>query len=335
MRKLASVQEIISVEHHPDADRLDIVTVLGWHCITGRDEFKPGDKCVYFEIDSLLPPGNPVFEFCARYQYRIRTQRLRGIISQGLCMPASVFNMENLPIDSDVTDLIGVTKYDPPVPTCLDGVARGHFPSSIPKTDETRVQNLQDMLNRHVGLPCIITEKLDGTSVTIYLRDGVFGACSRNLDLIEDENNAIWQAVRDKNYEQVLRGIYEMSGIELALQGELIGPGIAENRYKLEKRDIYLFNIFDITNQAYFITSNVEYFCITNHYHMVPIISKEFTLTNDIDSLVSLSNGVSELNPKVKREGIVIRPHEEMYDIAVGRLSFKVVSPEYLLKHND
>ena len=181
MRKLASIQRIISIEPIPDADMIVKATVLGWQLVIKKDELKQGDLCVYVEIDSILPERD-VFEFLRNKQFRIKTVRLRGQVSQGICFPLNILP-EGLLIEegADMTGSLGIAKYEPPVPACLNGIMKGDFPSFIPKTDETRVQVLQTLLDEHEGKPCYVSEKLDGSSATYYIKYGVFGVCSRNM----------------------------------------------------------------------------------------------------------------------------------------------------------
>ncbi|MFN0201713.1 MAG: RNA ligase (ATP), partial [Bacteroidia bacterium] len=166
MRKLASIQKIIQLEAIPEADAILKATVLGWQLVVKKGEFQVGDDCVYCEIDSLMP-DRPEFEFLKPRGMRIRTVRLRGQISQGICFPLSILP-ENTPIEEglDVTEMLGITKYEPPIPAQLAGTVKGLFPSFIPKTDETRVQVLQEVLDEYKDETCYITEKLDGSSVT-------------------------------------------------------------------------------------------------------------------------------------------------------------------------
>lgn len=145
MRKLASIQRIKALEPIEGADAIERATVLGWQLVVKKDEFRVGELCIYCEIDSILPE-KPEFEFLKSRGMRIRTIRLRGQISQGICFPLSFLPAETLiEEDSDVTEILGVTKYEPPIPASLAGVMKGAFPSFIPKTDETRVQVLQNM----------------------------------------------------------------------------------------------------------------------------------------------------------------------------------------------
>ncbi|MGB0431866.1 MAG: RNA ligase (ATP), partial [Bacteroidia bacterium] len=238
MRKLASIQRIKSIEPIEGADAIMKATVLGWELVVKKDEFNVGDLVVYCEVDSLLPE-KPEFEFLKSRGMRIKTIRLRGQISQGICFPLSVlpddFKVEE---DADCTDAIGITKYEPPMPASLSGVAKGNFPGFIPKTDETRVQVLQGVLDKYAGTKCYVAEKLDGSSVTYYYNNGQFGVCSRNLDLEETTENTLWIKARELDIENKLKSL----GGNFALQGEMVGEGIQSNKLKLKGQTPYFFN---------------------------------------------------------------------------------------------
>lgn len=167
MRKLASIQKIKALEPIPCADAIEKATVLGWQLVVKKGEFQVNDLAVYCEIDSILPDW-PAFEFLKPRGMRIRTVRLRGQISQGICFPLSVLPAGvEVVEDADCTDVLGIVKYEPPIPACLSGVMKGSFPSFIPKTDETRVQVLQPVLDAYAGERCVVTEKLDGAQQRI------------------------------------------------------------------------------------------------------------------------------------------------------------------------
>lgn len=166
-RKLASIRKIAEIMPIPGADKIELVQVDGWSVVAKKGDFQVGDTCVYFEIDSFLPV-RPEFEFlrngCYREHpdlglgFRLRTVKLRGQISQGLVLPISILNnFGSLDNESawvnengsypnvegqDLTDYIGVKKWESPIPAQLAGQVRGNFPSFIPKTDQERVQNI-------------------------------------------------------------------------------------------------------------------------------------------------------------------------------------------------
>ncbi|MCH8319071.1 MAG: RNA ligase (ATP), partial [Bacteroidetes bacterium] len=169
MRKLASIQKISTLEPIQDADAIEKATVLGWQLVVKKGEFKAGSLCVYCDIDSILP-DRPEFEFLKQRKMRIKTIKLRGQISQGICFPLSILPPDTeIREDMEVTEILGIKKYEPPVPAHLQGVAKGKIPSFIPKTDEPRIQVVQDTLDSFKGEKCYITEKLDGSSVTYFI----------------------------------------------------------------------------------------------------------------------------------------------------------------------
>ena len=329
MRKLASIQKIKALEPIEGADAIERATVLGWQLVVKKNEFRVGELCIYCEIDSILPE-KPEFEFLKSRGMRIRTIRLRGQISQGICFPLS-FLPVGTPIeeDADVTDILGVVKYEPPIPANLAGIMKGAFPTFIPKTDETRVQVLQNMLAKYAGTQCYLAEKLDGTSVTYYVKDGVFGVCSRNLDLEESEDNTLWKVARELNIEHKLKSL----GKNIALQGEMIGEGIQSNKYQLRGQQPYFFNVFDIDAHKFLDFDDFQAFLKEFGWKSVPILDTNFILIEEIEALVNLSVAKSVLNPKLQREGIVIRPIKEIINPRYGRVSFKAINPEFLLKY--
>jgi tRNA-binding EMAP/Myf-like protein len=138
MRNLASIQKILNITPILNSDNLELLTVLGWHVVVQKEEFNVGDLCVYCEIDSLLPE-RPEFEFLRKVGFRIKTARIRGVLSQGICFPLSILP-EGIEVkeEMDVTEVLGVVKYEPAEPACLSGDAKGKFPPFIVKSDETR-----------------------------------------------------------------------------------------------------------------------------------------------------------------------------------------------------
>jgi len=343
-RKLASIQKILDIQPIPGADAIEVATVLGWKVVIGKkDNFKVGDLVVYCEVDSILPE-KPEFEFLRKVHFRIKTIRLKGQVSQGIVFPLSILAGEaELPHDphaegDDVTELLGITKYEVYIPAQLAGIRKGNFPDWLHKTDETRIQAVPGVLYRHQQKKFYMTEKVDGSSMTVYFRrnetlvDGEFGVCSRNFDMKETEDNAFWKAARAADLENKLRSLNR----NIALQGELLGPGVQGNKYKLQKLEYYVFNVFNIDTQLH--TNFDEFVGIASYLGLntVPIYHATYQLPATIDELVEVSKGPSLLNLDTPREGIVLRPVINEYDEELkGRLSFKCINPEFLLKYNE
>lgn len=338
MRKLASIQRILEINDIPDAENIQVATVQGWHVVVKKGEFYPDTWCVFVEIDSILPP-KPEFAFLEKVKYRIKTIRLRGQISQGIAFPIHILG-PNFPYTSikegdDVTDILEIKKYEPPMPAELSGVALGNFPGFLPKTDETRVQSCPEVLERYQGKPFFVTEKLDGSSCTFVVKNDVFHVCSRNLDLKESETNTLWRLAREMDLENKIRRINEITGDERhALQGEVVGEGIQKNTLKLKGQRIYFFNIYDFIDAVYLNFANFQYLSDFMDIDTVPVIKERYSLPKTVDELVAFATRKSIINPEGWAEGIVVRPLQEERDPDLGRLSFKAINPEFLLKND-
>jgi len=335
-RKLASIQKIREIKPIKDADNIEIVRINNWDVVSKKGEFKVGDLCIYFEIDSFLPIRDE-FEFLRKSSYkkmldvegfRLKTMRMRGQLSQGLVMPLSILGdfgwtaYEGL----DITEKLGIIKYEPPIPAELNGEVKGGFPSFIPKTDEERIQNLTDKFEewKEQGILFSETEKLDGTSATFYFNNGVFGICGRNWEYLETEGNTFFRVARELKLEESFRKF----GKNLAFQAELIGEGIQGNPYKIKGQTIRVFNVFDIDTQTRLPIGAMIGTIILSFDDIltVPIISAEFTLPDTIDELLQHVEGKSLLNSQTNREGSVFRSLD-------GKISFKVISNTFLLKN--
>ncbi|SKA36845.1 RNA ligase, DRB0094 family [Chitinophaga eiseniae] len=330
-RKLASVVMIDDLQPIPGADLIVVATVKGWKLVVKKEEFRIGDFAVYCEIDAFLPE-KPEFEFLRKSSFRtmgeqngfrLKTMKLRGQISQGLLLPASVLNGYDYTLGEDVSARLGIVKYEPPVPASLAGMAKGSFPSFIPKTDEERIQNLSAEYEAYKKETFYVTEKLDGSSATFYYRDGDFGVCSRNLDLLETANNTFWEIAHQLELPAKLAAL----GKNIALQGELIGEGIQGNPYGIKDQTIRFFNAFDIDTYAYLPLPALREMTGQLGLELVPVLDSAFTLPDTVDQLLLAAEGTSLLSPagkQVEREGLVVRSADK-------RISFKVISNKFLL----
>lgn len=183
MRKLATIQRISAVRPIEGADKIEVVDVLGWSVVVKKGEFKAGDFCVYFEIDSWLDASNPAFTtFEERFTnwgtkrgMRLKTIKLRKQISQGLVLRTADFpELKQQPCTEgqDVTEILGIEKWEPAEEAQSNGpnktAGAGKFPSFLRKTDQERVQNYMNELGKHSDETFEVTIKLDGSSMTVY-----------------------------------------------------------------------------------------------------------------------------------------------------------------------
>jgi RNA ligase (TIGR02306 family) len=338
MRKLASIQRIWALDPIEGADAIEKAHVLGWQVVVKKGEFKTGDLVVYCEIDSILP-DRPEFEFLKARGMRVRTIRLRGQVSQGICFPLSILPDDfEVELNKDCTEALGIIKYEPVIPACLSGIMKGRFPSFIPKTDEPRVQLLQEILNSYKGEKCYVTEKIDGSSTTYFLNNGEFGVCSRNMELVETSENSFWILARKMEIEPRLRSLNR----NLALQGELIGDNIQGNRLKIRGQVVRFFNAFDIDKSDFLAFNDFIQLMKNLDLPTVPVISTDYALSDDMNEIIRMATTRSTICPDVWAEGIVIRSLGEahpalLYDnnFINGRISFKAINPEFLLKYGE
>ena len=333
LRKLASIRKISDIQSIPGADMIELVIVDGWKVVVAKNvEHKVGDMVVYCEIDSFLPIKEE-FEFLRKSSYkkmsdgtegfRLRSIKLKGQISQGLILPLKdlqLLNKDLLEVGMDVTKELGIVKYEPPIPAELSGKVKGLFPSFLRKTDEERIQNLSDEYENLKQHKFYVTEKLDGSSATFYSKDGVFGVCSRNLELLETEGNTFWKVARELKLEEWLTS----QDVNYSIQGELIGESIQGNPYKIKGQTVGFFNAFNIDTQEYLGLEEFEKLISSMGIKSVPILDREFTLPDTIDELLTYADEKSVLNSNFDREGVVIRSLDR-------KISFKVISNKFLL----
>lgn len=218
----------------------------------------------------------------------------------------------------------------------MGGKVKGGFPTFLPRTDETRVQVLESVLERHRGKTFYVTEKLDGTSFTAFLREGQFGICSRNLWMDEtDEANILVRMSRVLKLEEKLRQARDHIGMDLAVQSEVIGPGIQKNKYGLKAVTLRVFNVLNVNSYRLLDHAAMLGVLLELGLESVPQLGT-VVLNHTVDELVNFSEGTSVLNPQVQREGVVLRPLVEEHDEEIGgRLSFKVINPKFLLKYDE
>lgn len=331
MRKLASVQKIEEIQPIPDAERVCRYRVLGWWVVDQIGKYSVGDTVIYCESDSLIPPDlqrdlfyseTPEAEIPELRGFVLKTKKIRKVYSQGMIIPIEYVDGHPVLIDDDVSEILGIVKWEPVIPAALAGNAKGLFPSFVSKTDETRIQSLSGDYESFLTKRFFVTEKLEGSSQTIFMKDGVFGVCSRNLELKDEPGNAYWQVAHNLKIEENLR----REGIDnVVLQGELIGPGVQGNIYKLKELDFRVFNLFRIDNGQYLSYNLMSDVCKTIGVKAVPLIYYDFKLPPTIDRLLEIAEGQSVLAP-VEREGLVFRTEDHS-------ISFKAVSNKYLEKN--
>lgn len=227
--KLATIEKVENLRPHPNADRLELVNVLGYQCVVPKGLHKEGDIVVYIQTDTVLPKDQEWAEEYIKYSpKRVKAVLLRGVFSEGLVVPLSKWGniyseFGDNDLGMDVAEEIGVVKYDPPLPKDIQ--AKGTLPYGMGKTDEERFENMVKHLP--LGERVDVTLKIDGQSCVsefteIITEDGVktikkicetkyhgkvlsFNEITKNFEYEKitnhsiQENNNDWYEIEDEN----------------------------------------------------------------------------------------------------------------------------------------
>ena len=343
MRKLASIQVVNEIRPIENADAIECVVILGWTVVAKKGEFKVGDKCVFFEIDSILPNEEKYsfLDYKEEYNgYRLKTVRLRGQLSQGLALPINIFDIaEDIEVGTDLTEQLKIRKYEPPVPE-ETGAKSSSRVWEIPKTDEERYQSNPALVEALKGKKYYASVKLDGTSTTIILNfneddEPEVNVCGRNTCYIESANNKYWAVTMKYSMKEKILDYYNKTGKRLAFQGELIGPKIQGNKMGLTENDLYIFNVWMADGKQPFEKCDLDTSLkIAKDFglNFVPIeLTGEFVYTSDeLQDLTKIKYNKYFPNAKPSQniEGLVFRSIDM-------KVSFKVVSNEFLLRGGE
>jgi RNA ligase (TIGR02306 family) len=329
---LAYIGQVIEISEIPGADLIESATVIcgkggKWIGTVQKETLHVGDFCEVYLRDALLPSDVDRFKFLEKHKMRVAMRRFKGVPSECLVMPLEVLeDPASAFVGLDITDLVGVQKYERPLPSSVGGNIKGHFPSFIPKTDELDFQRVPHMIEflRENAIPIYVTLKMDGSSGTVWKWRDEFGVASRNFELCETEGNVFWQIAR-------LHKLYNILPNGIAVQFEACGPGIQGNPLGLLRPAAFLFNVWDITEQRYASFRQIQRVVYALNMDMVPLIARDlnFATTPEFESDEGLRHYAERNYPHGPRaEGIVIRPMVER-NVAGGRLSFKVINLLY------
>jgi RNA ligase (TIGR02306 family) len=326
MRKLASIQRITDIQPIQNADKIEVASVLGWKVVIKKGEFSIGDLCIYFEVDSILP-ALPEFEFLKKNDYRLKTMRMRGQLSQGLCWNVNILPEDiKREIGTDVTEVFGVQKYEEPFPEEMVGVSKRFHPTIVRKSGEVRVQAEPRLLEELKGKRVAVTTKIEGVSTSFIRHNGEIDVCSHTHSLLENDKSVQWQMAKKYDILDVLK----QNG-NIAIQGETAGPGIFGNPMGLKEVQFFVFRITNTETQQRYTPDELVKFCNENNLQHVPIpkIIEHFDMS--LEEVLELAKGNYEPSG-TPQEGVVLVPMELTYsEVLCDWLSMKVINNDYLL----
>jgi RNA ligase (TIGR02306 family) len=254
---------------------------------------------------------------------------MRGQLSQGLVLPLTAVPESALWFE-DLSETLGILKWEPELASSVRGQPRGNFPFFVSKTDQERIQNIprviEDRESRYE-----VSLKLDGSSMTCYIRGGEVGVCSRNLDLRLDESNqdnAFVKVAKTSGLLSALERYHARFGKSIAVQGELMGPGIQGNRENLPAHELFVFDIWDIDEQRYMGQAERHEALTYLPVRHIPLIHDDVTLDDlgieTVSHMLALADVTRSLNHPIA-EGLVFKEIN-------GQKSWKAISNRFLLK---
>jgi RNA ligase (TIGR02306 family) len=349
-----TIERIAAVWAHTNADRLAMARLesMSYQFVIAKDSFVPGDRVVYFPIDSLLPESlitalGLTGKLAGSAKNRVKTVRLRGEISQGVVAEPRVVIPEwsgEAPFaeGTDLTERLGVIKYEPPPIISEEGVL-GAMPPMVSVYDIENIERHGAIVAEYlIDSRVVITEKLEGSHFSAsYYTDGSIVVCQRHYQIhpnTDGKPDHDWIRVsRELGLHDALpklkAAIEARCGRPIAVvtvRGEMIGPSIQGNLYKLPARTIRIFEI-EADGQP---IDAIDYLELMAEFNLpgVPVLATDVVFRTWLSdrTIAASSNGESVLLPKVAREGIVIRPMREASDSKLGRVILKQRSPEYL-----
>lgn len=375
------VVTVKTVEPNPNADRLDILTFeeLGWVCQDVRGKRKPGDAVVYIPVDAMVDCSREEFAFLTKQAKmrtvrvppffaspedeaqgvftieavhpiaRIKTIRLKGVISQGLVIdiPSKLW-VKGL----DFAAYLGVTKYEPPQEAVFSANAKGVYPDWCPKTDAERYQNVQALLEPHLDEEFVLSMKIDGTSLTVFYdstRVGdELGVCSRNQELKSPDTIVVgssqeeiekygfgtdiyWKTARKNHLTYIVYELCQELGVDrVAIQGEIAGEGIQSNPMGLRGQEFFAFDVYVMKGtQGYYLPYKQFLGLMAGKFvQTVPIMSHGVTLRAFTMETI---HGWVYPNSHPAEGGVFVGSNDKQLG-RFGRLKFKYVSPVFLLQ---
>lgn len=351
-RRLVTVQKVVSLRPIEGKDRIELAQVMGWWCIVRVGEFAVGDLCAFHEPDTIVEVARPYYAFFEPKakvgKYRIQTMRMGGVLSQGLALPLTLIRQEHpdavFTEDTDVTNLLGCTKYEPAVTFAghikMCSGARRNWPANAPaKTDEVRIQSCMRAIQEYEDHLTYAAIKMDGSSMTLSNIEGRIQLCSRNFEIIMDEDV-------DGTFTLAVQrlGLADKLPYGYCVQGELVGPGINKNRLNLKDVDFYVFNVFtyiDTEGNRFengkprlLSLEGMRKFCVETGFKFVPVVTDNFVF-DKTDPVGALFEQMRTMvyDGGFPIEGFVIRPHVPVRSMYVSPwLSLKCINPEYEIR---
>ncbi len=345
----------INIVPHENADSLEIAKIDGFQSIVRKGQFETGDQCVYIPEQAIVPQW--VLERTGLKENRIRPIRLRGVLSQGICLPIDGYELMYeeshgvygaygtysaygyidingkriyLEPDKDLSSELGITKYEPPIPIHMQGEVES-YPLKSFNFDVENIKKYPSIFKE--GDDVVVTEKLHGTFCVIWFENGEAfisskGLASKGLYFKDNDRN------KDNLYLRSTWGIVKkliMNNCpDMIICGEIFGKGVQDLDYGCPVPDFRIFDIYrmDMTPMVWM---SITIFARDMDINIVPVLY----MGPYKEELKLLATGSTTLNSTHIREGIVIRSYNPYWCPELNGYSrLKVINDDYLTRKN-
>ncbi|MFI9821931.1 RNA ligase (ATP) [Streptomyces sp. NPDC052013] len=348
MSTLRVTAEVLTVHEHPNADALELAQVGLYRAVVAKGAYRTGDAAVYIPEQAVLPAGlieelGLTGRLAGGNRDRVKAVRLRGELSQGIvCRPKALADVDLARAAKEGTDfaeLLGITKWVPPVPPTMNGEVES-APELLPWVDIENIQRYPDIFAP--GEPVVLTEKLHGSACLltyvadeerVYVSSKGFG--SRSLALKEDPRNLYWRAVRGHGVAEAAAELAGRLGARrVGIFGEVYGAGVQDLTYGADgRRDTLGYAVFDVSAE---VDGRVRWLDSAELLAgRLPLVPRLYEGPYDSARVLEIASGRETVSGRELhlREGVVIRPAVERHSpVTGGRAVAKAISPGYLTR---
>lgn len=348
MSTLRVTAEVLTVHEHPNADALELAQVGLYRAVVAKGAYRTGDTAVYIPEQAVLPAGlieelGLTGRLAGTKADRVKAVRLRGELSQGIvCRPKALADVDLARAaaeGADFAELLGITKWVPPIPPTMNGDVES-APGLLPWVDIENIQRFPDVFAP--GEAVVLTEKLHGSACLltyaadegrVYVSSKGFGA--KALALKEDPRNLYWRAVHGHGVAEVAERLAGRLGARrVGIFGEVYGAGVQDLTYGADgRRESLGYAVFDVSAE---IDGAVRWLDPAELLDgELPLVPRLYEGPYDVERVLEIASGRETVSGRGLhlREGVVIRTAVERYSpVTGGRAIAKAVSPAYLTR---
>jgi len=347
-------KEKINLFIHPNADSLELGKVGSYQVVVQKGLYKDGDEVVFAPEKSILT-GQIKAEF-EKYlvgpdKDRVKAVRLRGEISTGIIIPPFLIpNMSEFEVGVDVSEDLGITHYEPPIPTQLAGKVKSYNMQNVGSHDcEHANVYVNDLVD---GERVVITEKVHGSQFILAHDLGVNetivsskGLLKRGLTIEDSDDNTYWIAAKNDLIVDKIKTNWNEGVVQIFGEVVPVQSGYSYGQTKATSK------IFDIRLDGV----SIPYDQVPDEFKSmwVPVVydgllkldSKEVVIYEDVQNgirktrtdyilpkeVIDLSKGKELVSGKEVhiREGVVLAPYIDRRAKDGTRLRLKIINPAY------